>query len=154
VSHGIYTPINPPAIAPTGSPGASDSLSDDARVRLLQHLPETKLADELNSPRGSVRDDLAIVASIFAAYRSVYPGKGNPVGDNIEITETLLGRRSNVNRIPFLRKNHAAINAAGELCDRWGTPLHFHAESGTRMEIRSAGPDAVMRTQDDQLIVP
>jgi hypothetical protein len=33
--------------------------------------------------------------------------------------------------------------------DRWGTPLYFHAISRDRLEVRSAGPDKVMWTEDD-----
>jgi hypothetical protein len=127
-------------------------LSPEARARLLLDLPEAKLATDLNAPGGTIQSDLAIVASLFAAYRSNYAGRGNPIGDNREITDTLRGR--NPNGIIFLPPGHRAVNAKGELCDRWGTPLSFHAESGTRMEVRSAGPDRVMRTPDDVFLVP
>jgi len=38
---------------------------------------------------------------MLAAYRSIYPGRGNPIGDNRDIVETLLG--GNPNGIIFLR---------------------------------------------------
>ena len=47
-----------------------------------------------------------------------------------------------------------AINRNGELCDRWGTPFFFHAESAAHMEIRSAGPDKKMWTDDDVAFSP
>ncbi len=134
----------------TSSPPAP--LTREARQKLLRDAPEAHLADDLNLPAGNIRADLSIIASVFAAYRSIYPGRGNPVGDNREITDTLLGR--NPNGIIFLQPGHRAINAKGELCDRWGTPFSFHAKSGIRMEVRSAGPDKKMRTPDDVFLVP
>ncbi len=128
------------------------ALSKAARDQLLRDSPEAHLADDLNQPEGTLPRDVAIVGSMIAAYRSNYAGRGNPVGDNREITDTLLGR--NPNGIIFLRAGHPAINAQGELCDRWGTPFHFHAESGRKMDVRSAGPDRKLWTADDVFLIP
>lgn len=49
----------------------------------------------------------------------------------------------------FLPAQHVALNAQGQLIDRWQSPLFFHALGGGRYEIRSAGPDKAMWTQDD-----
>lgn len=49
----------------------------------------------------------------------------------------------------FLPDQHSALNPAGQLVDRWQTPLFFHALGGHRFEIRSAGPDKKMWTDDD-----
>ncbi len=40
-------------------------------------------------------------------------------------------------------------NAVGELLDIWGTPYFFHQMSAQQMEIRSAGLDKTLWTQDD-----
>jgi len=48
-----------------------------------------------------------------------------------------------------LPDQHAALNARGQLVDRWGTPLFFHALGNGRFEIRSAGPDRKLWTADD-----
>ena len=110
------------------------------------------LADELNSPRSNIQADLRVVAGIVDTFRSNFPREGNPVGTNAEITAALTGRnRLHLSLIP---QDHPAINARGELCDRWGTPFFFHAESGMRMEIRSAGPDRKMWNQDDVVFTP
>jgi hypothetical protein len=45
----------------------------------------------------------------------------------------------------------AKTNGNGELIDQWGTPYFFHQLSKVEMEIRSAGPDGVMWTPDDQV---
>jgi len=140
------------ATSPSSAAAPDPPLSREARQKLLAEIPEARLADDLNLPSNTVQQDLAILGSVFAAYRSIYPGRGNPIGDNREITDTLLG--ANPNAIPFLRAGHRAINPRGELCDRWGTPLFFHAESGAKMEIRSAGPDRLRWTADDITLNP
>lgn len=49
----------------------------------------------------------------------------------------------------FLPDSSVAFNAKGQVIDRWGTPLFFHALGGGRYEVRSAGPDAKLWTDDD-----
>lgn len=71
----------------------------------------------------------------------------NPVGDNSEITRALLG--DNRKQARFAIPDGSTVNAAGELCDPWGTPYFFHALARDHMEIRSAGPDQKMWTADD-----
>jgi len=141
------TPAFPPP-----PPSPVPQLTAEQRQRILREAPEARLADDLNLPGRDIRSDLAILVSVFGAWRSNFPGQGNPFGDNREITGKLLGQ--NPNGIIFLQPDNRAINAEGELVDRWGTPFFFHAESGTKMEIRSAGPDRIMRTPDDALVVP
>ena len=72
---------------------------------------------------------------------------GNPVGTNPEITRALQGE--NPKQINFLKDDGNRVNSQGELVDAWGTPYFFHQLSGTEMEIRSAGPDRVLWTDDD-----
>lgn len=60
-----------------------------------------------------------------------------------------LFRGKNAAREEFLPAQHIALNAQGQLIDRWQRPLFFHALGGGRFEIRSAGPDGVMWTEDD-----
>jgi hypothetical protein len=130
-----------PAPAPAAAAGFSG-----ARVEERSHL-----ADGLNSPSGDIHSDLRMVDAIFAAYRGAVRA-GNPVGENAEITAALTGR----NRLSyaFIPPGHPAINAKGELCDRWGSPFFFHQLSGERMEVRSAGPDRRLWTADDEVLSP
>lgn len=108
---------------------------------------ESHLADDLNAPGGTIQRDIAIVEEIFATWQTNFPRTGNPVGENAEITAALAG--DNELKFAFLSRRHRAINAKGELCDRWGTPFRFHQLSGRQMEIRSAGPDRKFGTPDD-----
>ena len=106
----------------------------------------------LNSPDHDIRADLRLVSETVETFRSNFPQDGNPSGTNAEITAALTGK--NKLRFAFIPSTHPAINREGELCDRWGTPFFFHAESATRMELRSAGPDRTMWTNDDETHTP
>ncbi len=108
---------------------------------------ESRLADELNAPTGTIQRDLRILHELFETWQTNFPRTGNPVGENNEITAALSG--ANPLRFAFLPRGHRAVNARGELCDRWGTPFRFHALSGQQMEVRSAGPDQKFGTPDD-----
>jgi hypothetical protein len=143
-------PGSPPAAAPSqvaAPPPASKAPSPPEPAEEPSHL-----ADNLNAPAGSIRADLQIMAEVIEAFRTNFSRDGNPVGDNAEITAALTGQ--NKLHLVLISRHHPAINARGELCDRWGTPFFFHAESGTRMGIRSAGPDKKMWTSDDVVLEP
>ncbi|MBL9202009.1 MAG: hypothetical protein JNL39_15975 [Opitutaceae bacterium] len=115
-------------------------------------LERLNLASALNAPAADIRADLRLVADVLDTFRTNFPQGGNPVGSNAEITATLTG--ANRLRVAFLAPDHPAINRDGELCDRWGTPFFFHAESAQKMEIRSAGPDRKMWNDDDVTFTP
>ena len=90
---------------------------------------------------------MAKVASSLRDYRAAF--RENPVGSNAEITRILSGKNSRgVRYLP----GSARVSKDGELIDRWDQPLTFHQISGTIMEIRSAGPDRVMWTADDDVL--
>ena len=90
--------------------------------------------------------ELENVSDLFREYRS-HLGE-NPVGTNAEITSQLLGQ--NLKQVRLTLPPGNAVNAAGELTDRWGTPFFFHQLSKAQMEVRSAGPDRRMWTADDR----
>jgi len=110
------------------------------------------LAADLNSPRSDITRDLNLINDLFTNWRINFPSLGHPFGENSEITAALLGE--NPLRLPLMPRDHAAINAVGELTDRWGTPFLFHALARDRMEIRSAGPDKKFGTDDDVRLTP
>jgi hypothetical protein len=143
-----HGPLALPPHAPSAeaaAPGAA------AKAGAPSQEERSRLADDLNSPSDDVHSDLRLVNEIFIAYRGATHME-NPVGENAEITAVLKGR----NRLgyAFIPADNPAINAKGELCDRWGTPFFFHQLSGQRMEIRSAGPDHRLWTVDDQVLTP
>lgn len=108
------------------------------------------VGEGLNRIGGTVERDLSIVDEVLMAWQTNFVGSGNPMGLNSEITAALTGK--NRLRLDLIPVNHPAINTAGELCDRWGTPLIFHQISGHQMELRSAGPDGVPYTDDDVVL--
>jgi hypothetical protein len=110
------------------------------------------LAFPLNAAGTDIQADLRLLSATVETFRTNFPQEGNPTGSNAEITAALAGK--NKVGFAFIPPNHPAINRAGELCDRWGTPFFFHAESATRMEVRSAGPDRKFWTSDDIAYAP
>lgn len=131
---------------PSGPPPAASRF---APATLERDFP---IVAPLNRPDSTVARDLETLTHLLDAWRSNFPRDGNPVGENAEITAALVGENSL--GLALIPKNHPAINARGELCDRWGTPFRFHQLSGQRMEIRSAGPDRVFATGDDAVWTP
>lgn len=148
------------AVAPEPPPGGS-ALSFASASRSPRAVAEaasgataerSTLADELNTPTSDIQRDLRLVSEIIGTFQTNFLRTGNPTGTNAEITAALAGK--NPLRLALVPADHPAINQEGELVDRWGTPFFFHAESATRMEIRSAGPDRKMWTEDDVAFVP
>jgi hypothetical protein len=94
-----------------------------------------------------IRSDLDRVRYMVRDYRSIV-GE-NPVGNNAEIMKAIMG--GNKKGAQLGPPEGQKVNGQGELVDRWGTPYFFHQLSKSDMEIRSAGPDRVMWTDDDQV---
>lgn len=95
----------------------------------------------------ALHSELDRVRSMIRDYRTI--AGENPVGTNAEITKALMG--GNKKGAQLGPSDVRQLNAEGELIDPWGTPYFFHQLSRTNMEIRSAGPDGVMWTADDQV---
>ncbi len=145
--------LNDQARRPAGTAAEPPSASLEAPVIMIAHedpIPAGLVGAGLNAPDGTAREDLRILQGVFRAWQRRGKDTGNPVGTNREITAALTGR--NIWRLSFLPPDHPAINEQGELCDRWGTPLYFHQLSGTRMEVRSHGPDRIRFTEDDVVL--
>lgn len=115
-------------------------------------LQRLDLAKDLNAPGKTIQDDLHVIDGVFSVWQSNFLKEGNPTGENVEITAALAGKNSL--HVAFIAPDHPAINAQGELCDRWHTPFFFHQQSGSKMEIRSAGPDRIRGTADDVVFTP
>ena len=75
-----------------------------------------------------------------------------PIGCNADLADALRGRNPHQQR--FLPDDHPALNDDGELIDRFGIPLHLHVEKAGYYQLRSAGPDRKLWTEDDLLIHP
>ena len=106
------------------------------------------LLDRLNAADGSIEEDLRTVRSLFLNYFTVY--KQAPVGTNKEMMKAFLGE--NPRGIRYVPDDHPSVNEKGELVDRWGTPFFFHQVAAQKIEIRSAGQDRIMWTEDDRFV--
>lgn len=96
-------------------------------------------------PDATTEDDLSTIELLLSEYARHH--QGNPIGENIEIAEALFGK--NPSRVAYLENEGPFLNASKELIDRWGTPYFFHQISARQTEIRSAGPDRELNTDDD-----
>ncbi len=141
----------PKSTTPVPAPSRAAE-SDTPASKIEPPSGESTLAADLNAPAGTVQRDLAILQEVFTAWLTNFPRLGHPGGENRDITAALCGE--NPVRFAFIPRTHRAINAAGELCDRWGTPFRFHQLSGQHMELRSAGPDRRFGTPDDAVLTP
>lgn len=111
------------------------------------------LADALNDPDADPRRDLRIVEELLDDWLvSNPPGRRPPLGSNEEITHALTA--VDLGAPPVLPPHHPAIDASGQLCDRWGTPYFLHPLSENSISVRSAGPDRRMFTADDLELAP
>ncbi len=132
------------ASPPTSSPAHSSLRLPPNSLTLNRRLGTTSKPAELIA--GEADPELIGVSEVLRAYRA---GVGeNPVGSNAEITRALTGansRKANFGGSDLKIKD-------GQIVDRWEHPYFFHQLSGTEMEIRSAGPDGVMWTKDDEVI--
>ncbi|MEM9480120.1 MAG: hypothetical protein AAGA58_10755 [Verrucomicrobiota bacterium] len=107
------------------------------------------MARDLHNPEQDPVDDVQILTSLVGAYREIF--RENPIaGENREVVEALAGK--NKYRMIFIEPTHPAIDANGELRDRWETPYRFHPISRDRMDILSAGEDRQFGTGDDIMV--
>jgi hypothetical protein len=114
----------------------------------VQINPAIDHARALHDPNMTTADDIEQLDAMIGLYFWAY--KQNPVGDNEDIVDQLTG--NNEKRIVILPPDHPAINANGELLDRYGNPYFFHALSEDKMDIWSYGPDGIVGTIDDVVL--
>jgi len=111
-------------------------------------LPGEQILANYASPSTRPEDDLSMMAHAFSNLTLLIKGDAPfRMGANEEFAAALLGK--NRDQLRFLPDVHRCLNAQGQLVDRWMTPLFFHVNERSRIDIRSAGPDRVMWTQDD-----
>jgi hypothetical protein len=110
------------------------------------------LADQLLDPALPAAQDLEVLLGLLGQFTTVLRlTERPPLGDNADITAALLGR--NRRRLVVIPPHHPAVQN-GVLVDRWGTPFHFHARSAEAFDVRSAGPDRRLFTNDDLIRSP
>ena len=94
------------------------------------------------------QNDLTLMSRLMENSLLLLKSAGNrPLSANEDWAAMLRGENAAQER--FLPDQHVALNPQGQLIDRWSSPLFFHALGGGRYEIRSAGPDKKLWTEDD-----
>ena len=132
-----------PAVAASSSAAATNPLP----IQSGPLIGETILRDYAD-PAKSPENDLLLMAQLMDSFTLLVKGAADrPLSANEDWARALQGR--NPGRERFLPDQHVALNARGQLIDRWGTPLFFHAVGRGEFQIRSAGPDGRLWTADD-----
>jgi len=135
------------------SPPSSAQSADipDPNDPRLTRLPDGRVffnpsveASRMISHSITPEESLDVISQILGHYRYAY--QENPVGENSEITDRLLG--NNPRKIVFIAPDCKALQG-GKLVDPWATPLFFHALSADHMDVVSAGFDREFWTDDD-----
>lgn len=123
----------------------SPILKNNSNIVILHDAPFAKsfgVGDITSS------DELALIQLAFQDYLSfVKAGQRSPIGDNRDFVKVLTG--GNLQRIAPIPPGHPRINSAGELVDRGGVPFAIHPLSQTLLEVRAAGEDGLLWTDDD-----
>lgn len=145
-------PEPPPAPTPVRKrPFAATEENSRAALRTREgaFIPPdiAELAHQLHAPGATAEQDLEILHWLVAFYRQGNDGVNPGGGLNVEIVAAMRGK--NESRLAVLPADLPAFNDAGELTDRWNTPYYFHPISRTVLEIRSAGPDGRLWSDDD-----
>jgi hypothetical protein len=121
---------------PATSTGNASALLGET---ILRGYADTNLSPE---------NDLTLLSRLMENSLLLLKSAANrPLSANEDWADLFRGK--NGAREEFLPAQHVALNDQGQLVDRWQTPLFFHALGGGRYEIRSAGPDGKLWTEDD-----
>jgi hypothetical protein len=140
-----------PTQSASGPAQSSSSAPADSNTSSKPAKPLPYIIGSADAPPTNIAPQIVLenMRRAVVNYGSTF--SGNPVGTNPEIAAALNGE--NPKQIKFIDAEAGLrINGNGELVDPWGTPFFFHQLSATDMEIRSAGPDKIMWTQDDLVI--
>lgn len=116
--------------------------------RQTESLLGDKILREYANTNFPPENDLTLMSHLMDNSLLLLKSAANrPLSANEDWADLLRGNNQAHER--FLPDQHTALNAQGQLVDRWGTPLFFHALGGGRFELRSAGPDRKLWTADD-----
>ena len=117
-------------------------------VSSLPPHPEARLFGSGSIP---AEQEPAMVLTFMDRYREI--AGSYPTGEgNAQFMNALRG--NNPQRRQVFPIQHSRLNAQGELLDAWGTPFFFHSISRSYLQVRSAGPDRELYTDDDVLADP
>lgn len=129
-------------------PSAVDVVPPTPRAHREPPLPGEAMLVSYGQAETRPEGDLIMMAHIFSNLMLVVKGDAPfRMGANEEFAAALMGK--NRDGLRFLPEWHRCFNAQGQIVDRWMTPLFFHVNDRSHIDIRSAGPDQKMWTEDD-----
>lgn len=132
-------PANSSALPDATQPSRPGSSAPPVGDRILEHYA---------SPLQSPERDLISMALLMENYLLLVKNADRrPLSANEDWAAALAEPSPGDER--YLSGDHPALNQQGQLVDRWGTPLFFHAVGKGRFDVRSAGPDRQLWTDDD-----
>ena len=101
----------------------------------------------------SLTEDLELLRRVNISFVTLVKNHANlAIGCNADLADALRGKNDYKQR--FISDSHPALNDKGQIIDRYLTPIHLHVPSAGRYEIRSAGADKTLWTEDDVEILP
>ena len=114
----------------------------------LTILADAPFAQKFGQEELSIQEELDLLQLAFQDYLSfVKRGYRRPIGDNRDFVGVMTG--NNPYRIAPIPPQHPRINGRGELTDRLGIPYAIHPLAEDVIEVRAAGKDGVLWTDDD-----
>lgn len=144
----LWMALRPPRETPANQPPPQPTESRTPSVPATGPLPGEALMVSYGDPSTDPLEDLKAIDRVLTGYFSIIKDHSKyPIGGNADLAAALRGE--NAGQQAFLPADHPAFDATEQLVDRWGTPLFVHPVAGRELELRSAGPDREMFTDDD-----
>lgn len=115
-------------------------------------FPEQKMGDDILADYASESSDGQKDIQIFFNYLNnvfllMKSRDTHQYAINEDLSKFLRGK--NDYKTPFVSADSHIFNEQKMIIDRWGTPIHIHTISRDRFELRSAGPDKRLFSDDD-----
>ena len=143
-------PVKTEVAEVTSTPPAE--VKPPAKISSEQQMGDQILADYA-SPESDGQEDVKLfyhyLTNIFMLIKS---RDSKQYAINEDLASFLLGK--NNYKTPCVSADSHIFNEKGLIVDRWQTPIHIHTISNDRFEIRSAGPDRKIFSEDDFIWPP
>lgn len=115
-------------------------------------VPEQQMGDEMLADYASESSDGKADIELFYHYLQnvfllIKSRDSHQYAINEDLADFLRGK--NDYKTPYVSANSHIFNDDQMIVDRWGTPIHIHTISRDRFELRSAGPDKKLFSDDD-----
>lgn len=119
------------------------------RPETISQDPSHPLAVSFGADPEAFATEPALLMEIFNYYRSRF-GAFPSGEDNPQFMNALMG--ANPEKLAIFPLSHPRLSETGALLDGWTSPFFFHLISKDHIEIRSAGPDREIYTDDDIVV--